>query len=125
MEILKKTILLALTTGMTRGYWNATTNTPNIMISSECGDMWYVSISGNTSLGGIDNWNVGDWATRYNIGWGKVIIDGYNYTGSTCSVLIIPDFSVNYYTKIGLKQSARDIGFFDAFIESNENNIII
>lgn len=40
-------------------------------------------------------------------------------TTGTCYV-IIPDLDAVYYIKIGLKQSARDIGFFDAFIEPVE-----
>lgn len=112
MEVLKKTILQAITTGMTQGYWNATTNVPNITSTSETGYMWYVSVSGNTSLSGIDEWNVGEWATKYDDGWGKVI---NGISGSTGNILIIPDFSINYHTKIGLKQDSHDIGFFDAY----------
>ena len=39
-------------------------------------------------------------------------------TGTTVSgtTIIIPDLSVVYYFKIGLKQVARDIGFFDAYV---------
>lgn len=117
MEVLKKTMLQALTTGMTQGYWNAATNVPDITSTLETGYMWYVSVSGNTLLGEIDDWNIGDWATKYDGGWGKVIIGIYDYTGSTGNTLVIPDFSVNYHTKIGLKQIGHDLGFMDAYNE--------
>lgn len=114
MEVLKKTILQALTTGMTQGYWNATTNVPDITPTLETGYMWYVSVSGNTLLGEIDDWNVGDWATKYDGGWGKVIND---ISGSSGNTLVIVDFSVTYNTKIGLKQIGHDLGFMDAYDE--------
>jgi hypothetical protein len=117
MEIVKKTILQAVTTGLTQGYWNATTNVPDITIIAETGYMWYVSISGNTLLGEIDEWNVGDWAMKYWGGWGKVI---NGISGSTGKTLIIPDFSVDYYAKIGLKQIGQDLGFMDAYSEPAE-----
>jgi hypothetical protein len=31
--------------------------------------------------------------------------------------IIVPDLSVTYHMKIGLKQVARDLGFFDAYVE--------
>lgn len=119
MEVLKKTILQAVTIGITQGYWNAATNIPNISYAAS-GNMWYVDVAGNTSLGGIDDWNVGDWATKYDGGWGKVIIGTYGYTGSTDDILVIPDFSVDYYAKIGLKQVGHDLGFMDAYSEPVE-----
>jgi len=111
MEILKKTILQAVTTGLTQGNWNATTNVPNIISTTETGYTWYVSVSGSTLLGDIDEWNVGEWATKTENSWGKVI---NGVSGSTGKTLIIPNFSQLYYFKIGLKQDNRDIGFFDA-----------
>jgi len=119
MEILKKTILQAVTTGTIQGNWNANTNVPNIENGSGSGDVWYVSVTGNTVLGDIDTWNVGDWAIKYDGGWGKWKNDyGLGTTGctGTCFV-IIPDFNVDYYMVIGLLQRARDAGFFDAWIE--------
>jgi len=132
MEKIKKTILQMVTTGVTQGSWNANSNTPNIT-TTETGNMWYVSVSGETVLGDIDTWNVGDWAVKYDDGWGKTIIENLDIwifkedgtwerienglTGSTGSILTIPDFSVINYLKIGLKQHPQDIGFFDAFTE--------
>ena len=117
MEVLKKTILQAVTTGITQGYWNAATNVPNVSTSVGIRYMWYVSVAGNTSLGGIDEWNIGDWAVKYINGWGRVI---NGVSGSTGEILTIPDLDVIYYTKIGLKQDTHDVGFFDAYIEPPE-----
>jgi hypothetical protein len=136
MEKIKKTILQAVTTGNTQGSWNANFNIPNITAETEMSNMWYVSVSGETVLGDIDTWNVGDWAVKLDSGWGKVIIDNLDIwvlkedgswekvinglTGSTGSIVRIPDLNITNYFKIGLKQSAQDIGFFDAFSEPPE-----
>lgn len=114
MEKIKKTILEAVTTGLTQGYWNATTNVPDITTVTKTGYMWYVSVSGDTVLGNISTWNVGEWATKIDNGWGKVIND---VSGSTGNTLIIPNLDVDYHIKIGLKQVNRDLGFFDAYSE--------
>lgn len=113
MEVVKKKILQAVTTGLTQGYWNATTNIPVISDATEIDYMWYVSVSGNTLLGDINVWNVGDWAVKLTGDtWGKVI---NNISGSSGNTLIIPDLLVVYAVKIGLKQDNHDIGFFDAY----------
>jgi len=36
---------------------------------------------------------------------------------SSGTTIIVPDLSITYHLKFGLKQTARDIGFFDAYIE--------
>ena len=43
----------------------------------------------------------------------QVVTTGTTVTGGT---IIIPDLSVVYHFKIGLKQSGHDIGFFDAYV---------
>ena len=60
MEVIKKTILQVMTTGLTQGDWNATLNVPNLTSVYDVGYMWYVAVAGNTVLGEIDEWNVGD-----------------------------------------------------------------
>ena len=123
MEKIKKTILQALTTGLTQGYWNATTNVPDIIATGITGYMWYVSVSGNTVLGDVDIWNVGDWAVKSTGStWGKVI---NNISGSTGNILSIPNLIAVYHMTVGLKQDSRDVGFFDAFIEAVEPPILI
>ena len=128
MEKIKKTILQALTTGLTQGYWNATTNIPDIITGTigntgSTGYMWNVSVSGNTVLGDIDSWNIGDWAVKSTGStWGKVI---NNISGSSGNTLSIPDLIAVYHMKVGLEQDSYDIGFFDAFIEAVEPPILI
>jgi len=41
-------------------------------------------------------------------------------TSGICHI-IIPDLSAVYYFKIGLKQKAHDMGFFDAYVVENIN----
>lgn len=44
----------------------------------------------------------------------QMVTTGMTITGGT---IIIPDLTVVYHLKIGLKQHPQDIGFFDAFTE--------
>lgn len=116
MEIIKKNILQALTTGTTQGFWNAETNIPDLTALAKDGYMWQVTVSGTTILGNINVWNVGDWVVKYgeDDGWGKIVNGVRSLSGNT---LIIPDFSKTYYMKILLENNNRDIGFLDAFEE--------
>ena len=41
----------------------------------------------------------------------QAVTTGTTVTGGT---IIIPDLTVDYFLTVGLKQSARDLGFFDA-----------
>ena len=54
----------AIPSGLTfQGDWDAYTNTPNIGASTpNNGDFYIVSVAGTTNLGGITDWEVGDWA---------------------------------------------------------------
>jgi len=54
----------AIPSGLTfQGEWDAATNTPNIGASTpDNGDFYIVSVAGTTNLGGITDWEVGDWA---------------------------------------------------------------
>jgi hypothetical protein len=46
-----------------KGEWDALTNTPNIGASTpDNGDFYIISVAGTTNLGGITDWEVGDWA---------------------------------------------------------------
>jgi len=47
----------------------------------------------------------------------QALTTGLTATTSGYSYVIIPDLTAVYYIKIGLKQTARDIGFFDAYVE--------
>jgi hypothetical protein len=52
-----------------QGTWDATGAAPTSTPSK--GQYWIVSVAGSTSLGGITDWNVGDWAI-YDDAWDKV-----------------------------------------------------
>lgn len=56
-----------------KGTWNASTNTPAIASGVGAqGDYYVVSVAGATSLDGITNWGVGDWATFNGSVWQRV-----------------------------------------------------
>jgi hypothetical protein len=55
-----------------QGGWNADTNTPDITGTTTTGYAWYVTVAGNTDLGGINEWGVGDLAVKTDTGWLKI-----------------------------------------------------
>lgn len=56
-----------------QGDWNAATNTPNLTSGPiTTGYAWRVSVDGNTDLGGITDWKVGDLAVKSATGWIKI-----------------------------------------------------
>ena len=56
-----------------QGTWNASTNVPTLTSSVGTQSYYYVvSVAGNTTLNGVSNWNVGDWAIFQNGVWDKV-----------------------------------------------------
>jgi len=55
------------------GLWNASTNTPALASSvGTSGTFYIVSVAGTTSLDGISNWGVGDWAIFNGTVWQRV-----------------------------------------------------
>jgi len=56
-----------------KGTWNASTNTPTLTsgVGTE-GDLWVISVAGNTNLNGITSWVVGDWALFNGTVWEKL-----------------------------------------------------
>ena len=64
----------ALVTGgiVLQGDWDADTNTPDITGTTVTGHTWRVSVAGNTNLGGITDWDVGDLAMKTATGWLKI-----------------------------------------------------
>lgn len=55
------------------GTWNASTNTPTLVSGTGTkGDYYVVSVAGSTSLNGISNWGVGDWAVFNGSAWQRV-----------------------------------------------------
>lgn len=56
-----------------KGTWNASTNSPALASGAGTkGDYYVVSVAGSTSLDGISNWGVGDWATFNGSVWQRV-----------------------------------------------------
>jgi hypothetical protein len=56
-----------------KGTWNASTNTPTLASGvGTKGDYYVVSVAGSTTLDGISNWGVGDWATYNGSVWQRV-----------------------------------------------------
>jgi len=71
-----------------KGTWNASTNTPTLASGvGTKGDYYVVSVAGTTSLDGIANWGVGDWATFNGSVWQRVEggadLNGVNLTVTT------------------------------------------
>ena len=55
-----------------RGNWNANTNTPTLASGvGDQGDVYYVNVAGTTTLDGISDWSVGDFAVFSGAVWQK------------------------------------------------------
>lgn len=75
-----------------KGTWNASTNSPALASGAGTkGDYYVVSVAGTTSLDGISNWGVGDWATFNGSVWQRVEggadLNGVNLSVSGTSTL--------------------------------------
>ena len=56
-----------------KGMWNASTNSPALASGvGTKGDYYVVSVAGATTLDGISNWGVGDWAAYNGSAWQRV-----------------------------------------------------
>jgi hypothetical protein len=58
-----------------QGTWNANTNTPTLGnggAGGVKGDYYVVSVAGNTSIDGVNDWEVGDWIVNNGTVWEKV-----------------------------------------------------
>ena len=56
-----------------QGAWNASTNTPALASSVGTNGYYYVvSVAGSTSLNGISDWQIGDWAIFNGTVWQKI-----------------------------------------------------
>jgi len=75
-----------------KGTWNASTNTPSLASGVGAkGDYYVVSVAGTTTLDGISNWGVGDWATFNGSVWQRVE-GGANLNGVDLSVSGVATF---------------------------------
>lgn len=75
-----------------KGTWNASTNTPALASGSGTkGDYYVVSTAGTTTLDGISNWGIGDWAVFNGSVWQRVEggadLNGVNLSVSGTSTL--------------------------------------
>ena len=75
-----------------KGTWNASTNTPTLTSGAGTkGDYYVVSVAGATTLDGISNWGVGDWAAYNGSVWQRVEggadLNGVNLSVSGTSTL--------------------------------------
>jgi len=56
-----------------KGTWNASTNTPTLQSGiGNGGDLYIVSVAGNTNLDGVTTWNIGDWALFNGAAWQRI-----------------------------------------------------
>jgi len=76
--MLKTVSTIGFTGSLTyKGTWDANANSPTLVSSVGTLNNYYVvSVAGNTTLNGVTNWNIGDWAIFNGTVWEKV--DGSN-----------------------------------------------
>jgi len=75
-----------------KGTWNANTNSPALVSGvGTKGDYYVVSVAGTTTLDGISNWGIGDWAVFNGSAWQRVEggadLNGVNLSVSGTSTL--------------------------------------
>ena len=75
-----------------QGDWNASTNVPDISGTTVTGRAWYVATAGNTNIGGIAGWEVGEMVVKSATGWLKLGGEGhhevYDFNGRYGSVIL-------------------------------------
>ena len=106
-----------------QGAWNASTNTPDITATTETGYYWIVSDAGSTSLGGITDWEVNDWAIKTATGWAKVdntdsVLTVAGRTGNI--VLAISDIT-GLQTALDSKADVDQIEAISIFVKAPED----
>lgn len=110
-----------------KGTWNASTNSPALSSGAGTkGDYYVVSVAGSTTLDGISNWGVGDWATFNGSVWQRVEggadLNGVNlsYTGTLTggtgvmnlgSGQVFKDVAGNFYVGTTTNPGSRSLGF--------------
>lgn len=101
-----------------KGTWNASTNNPTLASDAGTkGDYYVVSAAGSTTLNGISNWGVGDWAVFNGSVWQRVEggadLNGVNLTvsGDTAlsgAVNVTPTWNSGGTTFTGLGMNITD-----------------
>jgi hypothetical protein len=112
-----------------KGTWDANANSPALASSvGTKGDYYVVGTAGSTTLNGISNWGVGDWATYNGSVWQRVEggadLNGVNLSvsgtttlsGLTASTALALDASKNV---VSLTQPA-----FSAYLSANQATTI-
>ena len=95
-----------------QGTWNATTNSPTLTSSVGTKGFYYVvSVAGTTSLNGITDWQIGDWAVFNGSVWQKI--------DNTDAVT-----SVNGYTG-AVNLTYTDVGAFPATSTTGTGNVVL
>ena len=96
-----------------KGTWDANTNVPDLVLGTSVkGDYYIVSVTGVTSLGGITDWQIGDWAIYDGTTWGKVenTDSVTSVNGGTGAIIVDP-------TSLGLV-IGTDVQAWDADLDS-------
>lgn len=89
-----------------KGTWNASTNSPALASGvGTKGDYYVVSVAGSTSLDGLSNWGVGDWATFNGSVWQRVE-GGASLNGTTLDV----SGQANIGGRLGLNKTSPAYG---------------
>ena len=95
-----------------QGTWNASTNTPTLTSSVGTKGYYYVvNVAGSTTLNGISDWQIGDWAVYNGSAWQKI--------DNTDAVT-----SVNGYTGTVVLTNT-DISGFGTMSTQNANSVAI
>lgn len=114
-----------------KGTWNANTNTPALASGvGTKGDYYVVSTAGTTTLDGISNWGVGDWATFNGSVWQRVEggADGnfvnLSVTGTTAiaDLYAYKDAGNAYVSDVRNTSLSGDVRTYNSSLESNGNS---
>jgi hypothetical protein len=104
-----------------QGSWNASTNSPTLSSGTGTkGEFYIVSVAGTTSLDGITNWGIGDWALFNGTVWQRVEggADGnfvnVTATGTIVSTLSTTASSFNIGTIGSVGNTANDVNIFSS-----------
>lgn len=96
-----------------KGTWNANTNTPTLASGAGTkGDYYVVSVAGTTTLDGISNWGIGDWAVFNGSVWQRVEggadLNGVNLSVSGTSTL---DGNATFKDNLTQGTAAKGVNF--------------
>lgn len=96
-----------------KGTWNANTNSPALASGvGTKGDYYVVSVAGTTTLDGISNWGIGDWAVFNGSVWQRVEggadLNGVNLSVSGTSTL---DGNVTFKDNLTQGTAGKGVNF--------------